>query len=250
MVDHFAQARFEGVPDKKQAKLPHYHGHRARLRERFLETGRLNGTSYGHGMPDYELLEMLLATAIPRKDVKPLAKELIDQFGSLNDVLTTDPARLSKVKGISETAATTIRLVYTLAKRLGQKGIQDRHVLSCWEDVVSYCHTAMAHETREQFRLLFLDSKNHLIADEVQQVGTVNHMPVYPREVVKRALVLNATALILVHNHPSGDPAPSPEDIDLTKSLSHALAGVNIAVHDHLIIGKAGHFSFRERGMI
>ena len=217
---------------------PHYHGHRERLRGRFREAG-------ADAVSDYELLELVLFRAIPQRDVKPLAKELIVKFGSFAEVVAAPPARLAEVKGMGEAAITELKVVHAAASRLARGQVQKRTVLSSWSSVIDYCRTAMAYADKEQFRLLFLDKRNQLIADEVQQVGTVDHTPVYPREVVKRALELSATALILVHNHPSGDPTPSRADIQMTQAIIDVAKPLGIAVHDHIIVGKEGHASFK-----
>lgn len=222
---------------------PHYHGHRQRLRERFRATD-------GDGMPDYELLELLLAQVIPRRDVKPLAKTLLDRFGSFAGVLSADADSLASVAGMGESSAIALRVVRAAAVRLLRQEIQGRDAFSSWKRVLDYCRAAMAHEPVEQLRLLFLDRKNVLIADEVQQRGTVDHTPLYVREVVKRALELGASALIVVHNHPSGDPTPSQGDIEMTAQLREALDRIGIALHDHLVIGRRGHVSFRADGLL
>ena len=217
---------------------PHYHGHRERLRGRFREAGAA-------AVSDYELLELVLFRAIPQRDVKPLAKDLIAKFGSFAEVVAAPSARLAEVKGMGEAAITELKIVHAAASRLARGQMQKRPILSSWSSVIDYCRTAMAYADKEQFRLLFLDKRNQLIADEVQQVGTVDHTPVYPREVVKRALELSATALILVHNHPSGDPTPSRADIQMTQAIIDAAKPLGISVHDHIIVGKEGHASFK-----
>jgi DNA repair protein RadC len=224
-------------------KTPHYHGHRQRLRERFRATG-------GDGMPDYELLEMLLAMAIPRRDVKPLAKALLARFGSFAAVISAEPEKLETVTGMGETSVSALRLVRAAAVRLLKQEVMGRDAISSWDRLLDYCRAAMAHEPVEQLRLLFLDRKNALIADEVQQRGTVDHTPLYVREVVKRALDLGASALILVHNHPSGDPTPSRGDIDMTRQVKEALEKIGITLHDHVVIGRSGHTSFRATGLL
>ncbi|MBY4607195.1 DNA repair protein RadC [Rhizobium sp. 9T] len=216
----------------------HYHGHRERLRDRFREQGDT-------ALADYEILELLLFRLIPRRDTKPIAKALIDRFGSLSGVFGAPAALLTEVKGVGENVALDLKLISTVAHRTLKSEIRSKQVLSSWSSVIQYCHAAMAHETREQFRILFLDKRNVLIADEVQGRGTVDHTPVYPREVVKRALELSATAIILVHNHPSGDPTPSRADIDMTKVIIEAAKALDITVHDHIIIGKDGHVSLK-----
>ena len=201
-------------------------------------------------MPDYEVLEMLLFQALPRGDTKPLAKALIDRFGSLADVLSAPPERLMEVKGVGDGIVAGLKLVREAGLRLTRAQALGRPVLSSWNAVLEYCQAAMAYENREQFRILFLDRKNTLIADEVQQQGTIDYTPVYPREVAKRALELDATAVILVHNHPSGDPNPSRADIEMTKKVVAAAAALGIVVHDHLIIGRGTHSSFKSLGLL
>ena len=216
----------------------HYHGHRERLRTKFRELGDT-------ALADYELLELLLFRLIPRRDTKPIAKALIDRFGSLAGVLGAPVGLLQEVKGVGEAVATDLKLIAAVGHRSLKSSLTGRKLLSSWASVIEYCHAAMAHETNEQFRILFLDKRNQLIADEVQQRGTVDHTPVYPREVVKRALELSATAIILVHNHPSGDPTPSRADIDMTHTIINTAKPLGIAVHDHIIIGKDGHASLK-----
>ena len=208
------------------------------MRQRFDEVG-------GESLRDYELLELILFQAIPRVDTKPIAKELIDRFGSFAEVVAAPKARLMEVKGVGERAAHHLKVTYAAAQRFLKEPVKNRPVLASWSAVIDYCKAAMAYEAVEQFRILFLDKRNALIADEVQQSGTVDHTPVYPREVVKRALELNATAIILVHNHPSGDPTPSRADISMTKSIVEIAKPLGILVHDHIIVGKNGHASFR-----
>lgn len=225
---------------KRQAAddKPHYLGHRERLRERFA--------SVGHGaLPDYELLELLLFRLIPRADTKPIAKALLARFGSLAEVLGAPVPLLQEVKGIGPAVALDLKVIAAVTHRSLRSEIAGREPLSSWQQLLDYCRAAMAFEAREQFRILFLDKKNMLIADEVQQTGTVDHTPVYPREVVKRALELSATAIILVHNHPSGDPTPSRADIEMTKEIIEAGKRLGIAVHDHVVIGKRGHTSMK-----
>ncbi len=229
--------------DNKAKPTPHYMGHRQRLRDRFMSAG-------GTAMADYELLELILFQAIPRRDVKPLAKELLTTFGSFSAVVTAPVERLQEFKGLSENAIASIKVMQEIAVRLSREEIMDKPVLSSWQALITYCRTIMAHNKTEQIRILFLDRKNVLIADELQGEGTVDHTPVYPREVVKRALDLHASALILVHNHPSGNTAPSRGDIAMTKEIQDACAKLNITIHDHLIIGKKGHSSFKSLGLL
>ena len=218
--------------------LPHYHGHRERLRKRFRDAG-------AEAVTDYELLELILFRAIPQRDIKPLAKKLLEQFGSFAEVVSAPVARLAKVKGLGDAAVTEIKIVQAAASRLARGQVKGRTILSSWSSVLDYCRTAQAFAEKEQFRVLFLDKRNHLIADEIQQTGTVDHTPVYPREVVKRALELSATAIILVHNHPSGDPTPSRADIQMTQTIVEVARPLGISVHDHIIVGKEGHASLK-----
>ncbi len=217
---------------------PHYAGHRERLRRRFMEGG-------ADALPDYELLELVLARAIPRRDVKPLAKTLLAKFGSFADVLAAPPARLMEVEGVGDGLVVDLKIVHAAGLRLLKRQVMNRPLLTTWSQVLDYCTAAMAYAEKEQFRILFLDRKNALIADEVQQEGTVDHTPVYVREVVKRALELSASAIILVHNHPSGDPTPSPADIDMTRRIVEAADKLGIKVHDHIIVGRTGHASLK-----
>ena len=230
------------VTDQNGTKRPHYWGHRARLRERFLSGGH-------KPMPDYEILELLLFNAIPRMDLKPLAKRLLVAFGDLNGVVAASEHRLLQVEGATAKVYLQLRIVEAFAHRMALAKVMHREVVSSWDDLITYCRTAMAHRETEQFRVLFLDRKNVLIADEEQAKGTVDHVPVYPREVAKRALELNASSIILVHNHPSGDPTPSPQDIDVTRRIVEACDTIGVAVHDHVIIGKEAEVSFRAEGL-
>lgn len=215
--------------------------HRKRLRERFMQGG-------AEAMPDYELLEMVLFRANARADMKPLGRRLLDTFGDFNAVLSAPPERLREVQGVGDAIIAELKLIEAAAQRLSRARIMDRPVLSSWHALIDYCHTAMAHRQTEQFRVLYLDRKNVLIADEAQAQGTVDHVPVYPREVVKRALELNASALILVHNHPSGDPTPSRADIEMTAEIDRAAAALGLTIHDHIIVGKSAELSFRSAG--
>ena len=242
----------DALPDGDEAaagpltggRLPSYIAdHRQRLRQRFRDGGAA-------ALPDYEMLELILFRAIPRQDVKPLARALIDTFGDFNRVLSAPPSRLMQVRGVGESVVTELKIVEAAAHRMARARVMQRHVISSWDAVLDYCHTVMAHRDIEQFRILFLDRKNVLIADEEQARGTVDHVPVYPREVVKRALALNASALILVHNHPSGDPTPSDADIDMTRQVEAAAGALGITLHDHLVIGKSREISFRASGLL
>jgi len=201
-------------------------------------------------MPDYELLELILFRSIPRRDVKPLARALLDKFQDFNRVITAPAERLEEVKGIGAAVISDLKILEAAAHRMARARVMKRQVISGWDAVLDYCHTTMAHRETEQFRVLFLDRKNVLIADEEQARGTVDHVPVYPREVAKRALELNASALILVHNHPSGDPTPSASDIDMTDRTNTALMALGLVLHDHLIIGKSRELSFRSEGFL
>jgi len=217
---------------------PHYHGHRERLRDRFREAGT-------NALSDYELLELLLFRAQPRRDMKPIAKALLEKFGSFAEVIAAPEQRLAEVDGIGEASITELKIVHAAASRMLRDKVKKQPVLSSWSAVLDYCRTAQAFADREQFRILFLDKRNQLIADEVQQTGTVDHTPVYPREVVKRALELSATAIVLVHNHPSGDATPSHADVDMTKQIVDVARNLGIEVHDHIIVGKHGHASLK-----
>jgi DNA repair protein RadC len=218
-------------------------GHRERLRARFMKGG-------AEAMPDYELLELTLFAAVPRRDTKPLAKALLLRFGSFAEVIAAPPARLKEVKGVGDTVVHHLKIVEAAAHRLAKTRVINRPVLSSWTALLDYCTTAMARVPHEEFWVLFLDRKNVLIADEVQARGTVDHTPVYPREIIKRALELSASAIILVHNHPSGDPAPSKADIAMTREVASAAKMMGITVHDHLVIGRAGHASFKSLGLL
>ena len=217
---------------------PHYHGHRERLRTRFREAGT-------EALSDYELLELLLFRALPRRDVKPLAKSLLEKFGSFAEVVSAPEARLREVKGLGEAGVTELKIVQAAASRFLRGAVKQRPALSSWSAVLDYCRTAQAFADKEQFRVLFLDKRNQLIADEVLQEGTVDHTPVYPREVVKRALELSATAIVLVHNHPSGDPTPSRADVQMTQQIVAVASPLGISVHDHIIVGRDGHASLK-----
>jgi DNA repair protein RadC len=230
-------------PESPPAETPHYHGHRERLRERFRSAGP-------DALSDYELLEMVLFAALPRRDTKPLAKSLLKTFGSFAEVIHAPETRLREVDGIGDASISQLKLIAAAATRIARGELRQRTQLSSWNDMIDYCRTSMAFADKEQFRILFLDKRNQLISDEVQQTGTVDHTPVYPREVIKRALELSATAIILVHNHPSGDPTPSQADIQMTKAIIDIAKPLGIAVHDHIIVGRAGHASLKGMRLI
>lgn len=221
----------------------HYLGHRARLRERFLGPG-------GDALPDYELLELILFSAKPRGDVKPLAKRLLKQFGSFSSVIYADESALRGVDEVGDAVIAALKTVRVASQRLLKYEIADQPVIQSWSALLDYCKLAMGKSKVEEFRVLFLNHRHALIADEVMHKGTVNHTPVYPREVVKRALELGASAIILLHNHPSGDPTPSKADIDVTKQIIDAARTINVTVHDHVIITETGHYSFKSFGLI
>ncbi|MDO9431769.1 MAG: DNA repair protein RadC [Phenylobacterium sp.] len=229
------------APLKARAVRPHYHGHRDRLRER--AAGALAN------LPDYELLELHLFRSISRGDVKPLAKALIARFGSLAGTLAASPAELKSVAGVGEAVALDLKLLHEITLRIGRQALAKRTVITSWSQLLDYVKIALAHEPREQFRVIFLDKKNQLIADEIMNHGTVDHAPVYPREVMRRALELSASAVILVHNHPSGDPTPSNADIEMTRQVVEAGRSLRIAIHDHLVVGRDGVASFRALGL-
>ena len=224
-------------------ETPHYHGHRQRLRERLLESG-------AGSLSDYELLEFLLFGAIKRGDTKPLAKRLIARFGGLAGVLAAEPEDLKQVEGMGEASTALLKVVPETARRMAQSAVLEQPVISTWEQLLGYCRITLGHQAIERFHLLFLDRKNRLIADEAQQRGTVDQTAVYPREVVKRALELGASAVILVHNHPSGDTTPSRADIEMTREVREAAAKLGIALHDHIVISKSGQSSFRSLGLL
>jgi DNA repair protein RadC len=222
---------------------PHYLGHRARLRERFLNGG-------ADALPDYEMLELVLCAAVPRGDMKPLAKYLLKHFGSFADVVSAPRARLLEVKGVGEAIVAQLKLVEAAALRLSKGNLLNRPALSSWSALIDYCTAAMSRSPHEGFRVLFMDRKNLLIADEVQGKGTIDHTPVYPREILKRALELGASAIILAHNHPSGDPTPSRADIDMTREIAKAAVALKIAVHDHIVVARGGVLSFKAQGLL
>ncbi|MBV8564900.1 MAG: DNA repair protein RadC [Methylobacteriaceae bacterium] len=227
----------------KDTEEPHYLGHRERLRDRFR-------SSDPDALPDYELLELILFRAMPRRDTKPIAKALIARFGSFAEALAAPAERLKEVAGVGDSVVTDLKIVEAAARRLTKGAVKQRPILSSWTQVVEYCRAAMGFAPREEFRVLFLDKRNFLIADEVQGRGTIDHSPVYPREVVRRALELSATALVLVHNHPSGDPAPSTADVRMTLELIDIAKPLGITIHDHIIVGRQGYAGLRSLQLI
>lgn len=231
------------MTSETKAETPHYVGHRQRLRERLMRTG-------GDGMQDYELLELLLCLAIPRRDVKPLAKALLARFGSYAEVLSAEPEHLMEIKGMGETAIAALKLTLASLQRFTQDSVIKKPVFSHWETLLKHCRANMAFLTAEQFRVLFLNNKNALIADEVMWRGTMNHTPAYPREIAKRAVQLNAVSIIISHNHPSGDPDPSKDDIKMTREIVRVCREVDVTVHDHLIVAKTGHASMKAMGLM
>lgn len=249
-MTHFADQPLPFLSDEVSAaasgsgsNLSYLKDHRQRLRARFMAGGAA-------ALPDYELLELVLFRAIPRQDVKPLARAMMECFGDFNRVISAPEPRLREMKGVGDAVIIELKIIEAAAQRLARAKILQRHVVSSWDALIDYCHTTMAHRETEQFRVLYLDRKNVLIADEAQGQGTVDHVPVYPREVAKRALELNASALILVHNHPSGDPTPSASDIDMTAQITRACEALGLTLHDHLIIGKSTELSFRAEGYL
>lgn len=238
LLPNFETAAVRPLPGK-----PHFVKHRQRLRHRFMTAGTT-------ALADYELLELLLFRAIPRRDVKPLAKTLLAEFGDFNRVISAPASRLSKISGVGDAVVQELKIVEAAAHRLGQARVLGQNAITSWSSLMEYCKISMAHRETEQFRILYLDRKNIMIADEQQSNGTVDHVPVYPREVAKRALELNASALILVHNHPSGDPTPSDADISMTERIGAALQVLGITLHDHIVIGKATDVSFRSLGLL
>jgi DNA repair protein RadC len=243
MTSSRSPAPADAPPALGDGTAPHYLGHRERLRERLLAAG-------ADALPDYELLEFLLFGARPRGDTKPLAKALLKRFGSFAAVLGAEKEALLDVPGVGEASAAALIAVRAAARRLLRAEIESRPVIGSWQALLDYCTAAAGYAAVEEFRLLFLDKKNALILDEPQQRGTVDHTPVYPREVVKRALELGASAIIMVHNHPSGDTTPSKADIEVTRSVARALATVGIALHDHIVIGRGRHSSFKSLGLL
>jgi len=247
---HFSDPRLpflgdEAVPAPPASgkQLSYIADHRQRLRARFMQGGAA-------AIPDYELLELVLFRAIPRRDVKPLARALMDRFGDFNRVITAPEPRLRDISGVGDAVIVELKVIEAAAHRMARSRVMRQHVLSGWDALLDYCHTTMAHRETEQFRVIYLDRKNVVIGDEEQGKGTVDHVPVYPREVAKRALELNASALILVHNHPSGDPTPSQADIDMTQQIFAACSALGLTLHDHLIIGKSRELSFRSEGYL
>jgi DNA repair protein RadC len=230
-------------PYIQQSDKPHHTGHRDRLRARFVEGGE-------KALADYELLELVLFTVIPRKDVKPLAKTLIQRFGSLPELMAASIESIAGIEGMSHNSAVALKSMFALSLRSMKQEFKSKPVLNNWTRLMDYCHATMAHEKKEHFRILFLNKKNELLADEIQGSGTVDHTPAYPREIMKRALEHGATALILMHNHPSGDPKPSRADIDMTNLIVRAAEPFNIVIHDHIIISRNGYTSFKSEGLL
>lgn len=226
-----------------KSEKPHYHGHRDRLRARFLDNGP-------DALQDYELLELVLFMAIPRRDVKPLAKDLLKRFGGLPELMNAPVSELMKIDGVSENTAIALKAINATTHRTLKQELMQKPVMNNWTRLMDYCRSTMAHETKEHFRILFLNKQNELIGDEIQNSGTVDHTPVYPREIMKRALELGATALILVHNHPSGNSTPSQADIDMTREIVRAAEPFKIIIHDHVVVSGSGYSSFRDLGLI
>lgn len=232
------------MPQTQKKQIPpHYLGHRDRLRKRFLDSGP-------DALADYELLELVLFLAIPQRDVKPLAKTLIAKFGGLPEVMNAPLEELTKIPGIKENTAIALKSITALSNRAAKGGLMERPVLSTWDRLMDYCVATMSHETREHFRIIFLNKKNEMIADEIQTSGTIDHAPAYPREIVKRALELCASAMILVHNHPSGDPKPSADDITMTRNIMRAAEPFSIVIHDHIVVGRKSYASFKSLGLM
>lgn len=236
-----------GSSEKQDKQKPHYIGHRKRLKTKFLKS--LNDNSSA-GFEDYEILEIILFSAYPRQDVKPIAKKLLNQFGSLSNIMQASVKELKVRCELGDSAISMIKAVNELLLRSLKEEISEQPILRSWQAVLDYCHAAMGNSKKEEFRVLFLDKKNKLIADEVQQRGTVDQTPVYPREVIKRSLEYSASAIILIHNHPSGDPSPSKADIEVTEQIESGLKPLSIKLHDHLIIAGKRHFSFAGNGLI
>ncbi len=228
---------------QKKPEEPHYKGHRQRLRGRFSDSGP-------DALADYEILELVLFALIPRRDVKPLAKKMLAHFGNLPEMMAAPATEFQKIPGLNDTSITSLKAITALAHRAMKTELEKKPVMNNWTRLMDYCHATMAHEKKEHFRLLFLNKKNELIADEIQGSGTVDHTPAYPREIMKRALELGATALILVHNHPSGDPKPSQADIDMTNAIIAAANPFNIIIHDHIVVSRSGYSSFKNLGLI
>lgn len=231
------------MQEQKEKIKPHYHGHRARMRDKLLKSKK-------NSLPDYEILEMLLFTVNLRGDTKPLAKELIAKFGNLARVISADPIEISKIKGMGESAFAILRIVQEAATRLIKEDITEKPIIASWKSLLDYCRATQGHLKTEQFRILYLNTKHMLIHEDLQEIGTIDHAQIYPREIMKRALDLGAASLILVHNHPSGDTNPSDADKKLTKEMVQILAACNIELHDHIIISHKSHFSFRSNGLL
>lgn len=230
-------------PGASEGPTKHYHGHRERIRQRIMKGD-------GSHLDDYEILEVLLCAFIPRVDVRPIAKTLVDRFGTVSAALAAAPERLMEVDGVGEATAAYLRATNLLLQRAAGDQVKDRPVITNWAALLNYVKLALRHERSEQARVLYLDRKNKLIADEIAGRGTVDHAPIYPREIARRALELSASAVILVHNHPSGDPTPSRADVDLTREIEKALAPLEIRLHDHLVVGASETVSMKAKGLI
>lgn len=243
ILKKYPKSRIRNLMSVEKQDNPHYHGHRDRLRRRFVESG-------ADSLQDYELLEIFLFMAIPRRDVKPLAKELLSVFGSLPELLSASISEIVKIKGVSENTAIGLKAINATSHRSLKQEIMKKPILNSWARLMDYCYATMAHEKKEHFRILFLNKKNELIADEIQSSGTVDHTQAYPREIVKRTLEIGATAIILMHNHPSGDSRPSQADLDMTRTIQKAAEAFNIVVHDHVVISRNGYTSFKNEGLL
>ena len=228
--------------DKQQEK-PHYHGHRARARERFLKDG-------GEGLEDYEILEIFLFGAFPRRDTKPIAKRMLQKFGSIGNIMAAEPKELIAIDHVSESAVTQLRVAKQLTARALKAELCNKPVLQSWVSLLDYLRLQMGSNKNEQFRVLYLDSANKLIEDKVHSEGTVNQTTAYPREIALNAVERGSTAIIIVHNHPSGDCSPSRADKMLTQRIQMACTAVEVAVHDHVIISNSDHFSFASHGLL
>lgn len=242
-IDDFLEGEARAKEGQAEAASLESKGHRSRLRARFLKAG-------GEALADHELIEMTLFLALPRRDTKPIARVLLARFGSYANVISAPVADLLGIEGLSEAGVSSLKLVQAAAQRLAKAEILNRPVLSNWDQLMSYLQVVLGREKVEQFRVLYLDNRNRLLADVLQSKGTVNHTPVYPREVIKQALELHAVALILVHNHPSGDPSPSDADIKMTREIKEAANALSLLLHDHVIVGNGKTLSLRKAGLL